>query len=103
MGGRGRHRRQYAPSEIRRVTVMAGSPRLEFRDVAKRFANPRANSRQGGGYVVAGEAVSLSIAEGEVVSLIGPPGGGKRTLLNMAPARVPPASGRVRGDRACLP
>jgi NitT/TauT family transport system ATP-binding protein len=97
MGGRGRHRRQYAPSEIR-VTVMAGSPRLEFRDVSKRFANPRPNSRQGGGVVVAVEGVSLSIADGEVVSLIGPSGCGKSTLLNMGAGLDPVSSGQVWVD-----
>jgi NitT/TauT family transport system ATP-binding protein len=77
---------------------MAGSPRLEFRDVSKRFANPRANSRQGGGYVVAVEGVSLSIADGEVVSLIGPSGCGKSTLLNMGAGLDPPSSGQVWVD-----
>jgi NitT/TauT family transport system ATP-binding protein len=92
MGGRGRHRRQHAPSEIR-MTVMAGSPRLEFRDVCKRFANPRQ-----GGVVVAVEGVSLSIADGEVVSLIGPSGCGKSTLLNMGAGLDPVSSGQVWVD-----
>jgi len=93
MGGRGRHRRQYAPPEIRRVSVMAPSPRLEFRDVSKRFANPRQ-----GGVVVAVEGVSLSIADGEVVSLIGPSGCGKSTLLNMGAGLDPVSSGQVWVD-----
>jgi NitT/TauT family transport system ATP-binding protein len=93
MGGRGRHRRQYAPPENRRVSVMAPSPRLEFRDVSKRFANPRQ-----GGLVVAVEGVSLSIADGEVVSLIGPSGCGKSTLLNMGAGLDPVSSGQVWVD-----
>jgi NitT/TauT family transport system ATP-binding protein len=93
MGNRRRHRRQYAPPEIRRVSVMAGSPRLEFRDVSKRFANPRQ-----GGVVVAVEGVSLSVADGEVVSLIGPSGCGKSTLLNMGAGLDPASSGQVWVD-----
>jgi NitT/TauT family transport system ATP-binding protein len=75
------------------MTVMAGSPRLEFRDVCKRFANPRQ-----GGVVVAVEGVSLSIADGEVVSLIGPSGCGKSTLLNMGAGLDPVSSGQVWVD-----
>ena len=74
---------------------MASSPRLEFRDVSKRFANPRPNSRQGGGVVVAVEGVSLSIADGEVVSLIGPSGCGKSTLLKVMAGLIPPSAGEV--------
>jgi NitT/TauT family transport system ATP-binding protein len=77
---------------------MANGPRLEFRDVSKRFANPRASSRQGGGFVVAVEGVSLSIADGEVVSLIGPSGCGKSTLLNMGAGLDPVSSGQVWVD-----
>jgi NitT/TauT family transport system ATP-binding protein len=72
---------------------MTGSPRLEFRNVAKRFANPRQ-----GGFVVAVEGVSLSIADGEVVSLIGPSGCGKSTLLNMGAGLDPASSGQVWVD-----
>jgi NitT/TauT family transport system ATP-binding protein len=72
---------------------MASSPRLEFRDVCKRFANPRQ-----GGVVVAVEGVSLSIADGEVVSLIGPSGCGKSTLLNMGAGLDPASSGQVWVD-----
>ena len=72
---------------------MAASPRLEFRDVSKRFANPRQ-----GGVVVAVEGVSLSIADGEVVSLIGPSGCGKSTLLNMGAGLDPASSGQVWVD-----
>ncbi|HEY6716132.1 MAG TPA: ABC transporter ATP-binding protein [Reyranella sp.] len=75
------------------MTVMAGSPRLEFRDVSKRFANPRQ-----GGVVVAVEGVTLSIADGEVVSLIGPSGCGKSTLLNMGAGLDPASSGQVWVD-----
>src|SRR5882672_12277093 len=68
------------------------TPRLEFRNVTKRFANRRQ------GLVVAVEGVSLAIADGEVVSLIGPSGCGKRTLLNMGAGLDPVSSGQVWVD-----
>jgi NitT/TauT family transport system ATP-binding protein len=71
---------------------MSGVPRLEFRNVTKHFANPRQ------GFVVAVEGVSLSIADGEVVSLIGPSGCGKSTLLNMGAGLDPVSSGEVHVD-----
>jgi NitT/TauT family transport system ATP-binding protein len=75
------------------VTFVSSAPRLEFRDVTKRFANPRQGS-----FVVAVEGVSLSIADGEVVSLIGPSGCGKSTLLNMGSGLDPASSGEVYVD-----
>src|SRR3954469_1654069 len=80
--GRGRrHRRHHAPPEARRMN------RLEFRHVTKRF-----------GSMTAVEGVSLSIADGEVVSLIGPSGCGKSTLLNMGSGLDPASSGEVLVD-----
>jgi NitT/TauT family transport system ATP-binding protein len=72
---------------------MSSSPRLEFRDVSKRFANPQQRS-----VVVAVEGVTLSVADGEVVSLIGPSGCGKSTLLNMGAGLDPVSSGQVHVD-----
>ena len=72
---------------------MSSSPRLEFRDVSKRFANPRQTC-----VVVAVEGVTLAIADGEVVSLIGPSGCGKSTLLNMGAGLDPVSSGQVHVD-----
>ena len=67
----------------RRLTHMSDSSadvRLEFRDVTKKFQD-----RQGSGQtIIAVEGVTLSVRDGEVVSLIGPSGCGKSTLLNMA-------------------
>src|SRR5215470_1811572 len=79
---------------------MPASPRLEFRNVGKRFANPRQ-----GGFVVAVEGVSLKIADGEVVSLIGPSGCGKSTLLNMGSGLDRPSEGEVfvDGERVTKP
>ncbi len=67
--------------------------RLEFRNVTKRFANPRQ-----GTHIVAVEGVSLSVADGEVVSLIGPSGCGKSTLLNMGSGLDPASAGEVYVD-----
>src|SRR5438445_6597851 len=77
---------------------MYSSARLEFRSVAKRFADPRASARQGAGFGVAVEGVTLAIADGEVVSLIGPSGCGKSTLLNMGAGLDPASSGQVWVD-----
>src|SRR3546814_119886 len=72
---------------------MTTAPRLSFRNVTKRFPNPRQ-----GGVVVAVEDVTLSINDGEVVSLIGPSGCGKSTLLNMGSGLDPASEGEVHVD-----
>jgi NitT/TauT family transport system ATP-binding protein len=76
---------------------MSVPPRLEFRNVTKRFAG-----RRPGGGVVAVEGVSLSVADGEVVSLIGPSGCGKSTLLNMGSGLDPASEGEVFVDGALV-
>ena len=55
--------------------------------------------------VVAVEGVTLSVADGEVVSLIGPSGCGKSTLLNMGSGLDPASSGEVfvDGERVTKP
>ncbi len=59
-------------------------PILVFENVSKRY-----------GDIVALDGVSLSIARGEVVCLIGPSGSGKSTLLRCANALEPLDGGRV--------
>ncbi|MDW5598758.1 ATP-binding cassette domain-containing protein [Conexibacter stalactiti] len=61
-----------------------------------------AASRDFGG-VRALDGVSLSVAEGEVVGLIGPNGSGKTTLLNLLSGVLAPTAGRVLLDQAPLP
>ena len=61
---------------------------------AKRFASPQ----NGQGDITAVQDVSLSIADGEVVSLIGPSGCGKSTLLNMGSGLYSPSGGEVFVD-----
>jgi branched-chain amino acid transport system permease protein len=57
---------------------------LEAESVGKRF-----------GGVEALKGVSLSLAEGQIVGLIGPNGSGKTTLLNCLSGVFPPTSGRI--------
>jgi branched-chain amino acid transport system permease protein len=60
---------------------------LEAVDVSKQFGGVRALS-----------GVSLRLAEGEIVGLIGPNGSGKTTLLNCVSGVFAPTSGAVRLD-----
>jgi ABC-type branched-subunit amino acid transport system ATPase component len=70
-------------------TEVAGS--LEARNVAKRF-----------GGVEALRGVTLELAEGAVVGLIGPNGSGKTTLLNCISGVFRPTSGEVLLDGALI-
>jgi len=63
---------------------------IEFRDVGKSFID-----KQTGEPRAAVTNISLSIAKGEVVSLIGPSGCGKSTLLNMGSGLYAPTTGKV--------
>ena len=66
----------------------AGSiARIEFRQVTRRFKD-----------LVAVRDVTLSVADGEVVSLIGPSGCGKSTLLNMGSGLYASSEGEVLVD-----
>lgn len=68
--------------------------RLEFRDVARRFIKAGTRNET----IAAVENLSLSVHEGEIVSIIGPSGCGKSTLLNMASGLTPPSAGEVYVD-----
>ena len=68
---------------------MSGVPALAFDDVTCRFAG-----RDGVEYTAVAGA-SLTVADGEFVSLVGPTGCGKSTLLNAAAGLLAPVSGRV--------
>lgn len=61
---------------------------LEFKNVSCRFPVP-------GGIYTATENVSFSIGDGEFVSVVGPTGCGKSTILNAAAGLLKPADGEV--------
>jgi len=63
---------------------------IELRNVTKRFGN-----------VTAVDNVSFSVAEGELVALLGPSGGGKTTVLRMIAGLEMPTDGDIviRGQR----
>ena len=63
-------------------------PALEFKNVSCRFPVP-------GGIYTATENVSFSIGDGEFVSVVGPTGCGKSTILNAAAGLLKPADGEV--------
>ena len=69
--------------------------RLEYRNVTMRFVE------QSGKSLTAAQQVSLSVRDGEVVSLIGPSGCGKSTLLNIGSGLYAPSEGDafVDGER----
>jgi NitT/TauT family transport system ATP-binding protein len=73
----------------------SGFVRLEYRYVTMRFTD------RAGGILTAVRAVSFSVRDGEVVSLIGPSGCGKSTLLNIGSGLTPPSEGvaLVDGER----
>ncbi|WP_421998064.1 ABC transporter ATP-binding protein [Reyranella sp.] len=65
--------------------------RIRFDDISMRFATPR-------GVLEVVDHVSLSIRQGEFVSLVGPSGCGKTTMMNMAAGFLQPTTGRVTLD-----
>jgi len=67
------------------------SAAVEFDRVTVSFA-----ARGTAGSYTAVKDVSLSIGEGEFVSVVGPTGCGKSTLLNVAAGLLKPSSGQVR-------
>jgi len=60
-------------------------PLLEVHQVSRRFGGVQALS-----------AVSLELAPGEILGIIGPNGGGKTTLVNLVTGSLRPSSGRIR-------
>ncbi|HEY6993499.1 MAG TPA: ABC transporter ATP-binding protein [Xanthobacteraceae bacterium] len=69
--------------------------RLEYRNVTMRFVERSGTS------LTAVQDVSLTVGDGEVVSLIGPSGCGKSTLLNIGSGLYAPSEGEafVDGER----
>ena len=69
---------------------MTGSTMVELLGVAKRFDGKR--------QVTALEQIDLSVAKGEMVSIVGPSGSGKSTLLNLMGGLDRPSAGTVLID-----
>src|SRR5512132_2987873 len=65
---------------------------LEFERITCTFAARAGDARP----YTAVKDVTLSIAEGEFVSVVGPTGCGKSTLLNVAAGLLRPSSGALR-------
>lgn len=66
---------------------MTATPVLEIRDIRKHF-----------GGIKAVDGVSFSVAEGEILGIIGPNGCGKSTLFNCILGQLAPSAGSVRLD-----
>jgi len=83
------------------------SPVLELQDVQKHYFSSRGAGRRsrrrpdaGTPPVRALDGVSLSVAPGELLGVVGPSGSGKSTLLNVVGALDRPTAGSVRIDGA---
>jgi len=72
--------------------VDVNAPSIELQGVACTFGSPDAPGQR----YTAVENVSLTVADGEFVSVVGPTGCGKSTLLNMAAGLLQPSQGVVR-------
>ncbi|HEY7244001.1 MAG TPA: ABC transporter ATP-binding protein [Xanthobacteraceae bacterium] len=67
-------------------------PRIVLQDVAKRFTTAN------GSTLSAVDGISLTVNDGEFISIIGPSGCGKTTLLNMIAGFEQPSSGSITLD-----
>ncbi len=75
-------------------TVLRAQGALELLGVQVRFEGSHAQALDG---------VTLRVAPGEVVALVGPSGAGKTTLVNLLPRFVQPSAGQILLDGHALP
>lgn len=68
------------------------APLLQLAEVSKRYGSPA------GGMLTILEGISLEVAAGESVAIVGPSGSGKSTLLHLIGTLDRPTSGTVRLD-----
>jgi len=78
-----------------RPAILPGRPAVELERAGRVFAGERAP-------VVALEELTLSVAAGELLALVGPSGAGKTTLLELICGLQQPDSGRIRSAPAAL-
>jgi ABC-type nitrate/sulfonate/bicarbonate transport system ATPase subunit len=82
--------RDRSPAALRSArTVAAHAGSLLVSDVSKQFREP------GGSSMLALDGLTLSVAAGEMVSLVGPSGCGKSTLLRLIAGLDQPSSGEL--------
>jgi NitT/TauT family transport system ATP-binding protein len=75
------------------------SPKLAVEDIRKTFFKAEKNDLVG---IPVLDGVSLSVSQGEFVSVIGPSGCGKSTLLRIIDGLIQPDQGRVLVDGAVV-
>ncbi len=75
---------------------MNAGPVLELKDVARHFPVGKGLFGRGGGAIRAVDGVSLTLARGETLALVGKSGCGKSTLGRLALNLIAPTSGQVR-------
>ena len=81
-------RRAIAAFPVATSSQATGKPTIEIADVQKRY-------KSGDGDVPVLQGITLTIREGDFVSVVGPSGSGKSTLINMLTGIDQPDSGKV--------